>query len=316
MVVTTSFIACSSNETVPSDSLDDMRNIVLDIMLPNRTLVRSTQSSSFSTVDYYFGDNDSIGVCLENADAGKTGYARSNMKYISTGTGSAQTWSTPDTKIALNKDSAHISAYHPFHRATDPKAIAMDCLKGIDYLYAPFKAWTDSHRLSYLDPYVHLTMKHAQAVIIVKYVNDGYTGGNNKLTNFEVSGTSFGTKGNLNSTTGAITNITGIYGHDMTKSPKNLPTANTDTLAVDTFYVIPTKLDKGTLNFKLTVDGDETTASTTKVLNPGYIYYFPLRYKGESKELLIEGVTIVPWNTETMNNIQLVSKDLYNMLGI
>lgn len=316
-IVATGLIACSDNETVPTESLDNIRNMVLDVMLPNNlNISRTSPSRSFSTTDYFFGDNDSIGVCVENADAGKTGYARSNIKYISAGISSAQTWSTPDVKVALAKDSAHVAAYHPFNSTTDPTAIAMDCIKGIDYLYAPFKAWTTSHILSYLDPYVHITMKHAQAVIIVKYVNDGYTGGNNKLTKFEASGTSFGTKGDLNSTTGVTSNISGIFGHDMSSSPKDLPTVNTDTMVVDTFYVLPTKVANGTLSFKLTIDGKDITASTTKVLEPGYIYYYPLRYRGESKDFLMDGVKIVPWDTNTMGRIQMIPDDLYGSLGI
>lgn len=316
-IVATGLIACSDNESVSTDSVDDIRNMVLDVMLPNNlNISRSAASRSFSTTDYYFGDNDSIGVCVENADVGKTGYARSNIKYVSKGISSSQTWSTPDKKVALAKDSAHVSAYHPFNISTDPTAIAMDCTKGVDYLYAPFKAWTTSHILSYLDPYVHVTMKHAQAVIIVKYVNDGYTGGNNKLTKFEASGTSFGSKGDLNSTTGVTSNISGIFGHDMSASPRDLPTANTDTMVVDTFYVLPTKISNGTLSFKLTIDGNDITASTTKVLEPGYIYYYPLRYRGASKDFLMEGVKIVPWDTSTMGRIQMIPSDLYGSLGI
>lgn len=316
LVIATGLVSCSNDDQAQSDSIYDLRNLELDVMLPNQGVSRSGASFSFNTSDYYFGDNDSIGICVENADAGKTGYARSNVKYVSKGTGSAQTWSTPDTKIALNKDSAHVSAYHPFNRTTDPTAIAMDCTKGIDYLYAPFKAWTATQRLSYLDPYVHIIMKHAQAVLIVKYVNDGYTTGSNQLTKFETSGTAFGTKGELNSTTGATSNITGIFGHDMSKSPKTLPTANTDTMAVDTFYVLPTKVAKGTIQFKLTIDGDDVTVSTTKVLEAGKIYYFPLRYKGESRELSVEEVKIIPWNTKTVGNIQMIPSGLYTMLGI
>lgn len=317
-VVATGCIACSDNESVQTVTVGDARTMVIDVMLPNnKNISRGSASRSFSTSDYYFGDNDSIGICVENADAGKTGYSRSNVKYVSLGTTTAQSWSTPDKKIALAKDSAHVSAYHPFDKAIDPKAIAMDCTKGIDYLYAPFKAWTSSHILSYLDPYVHLTMKHAQAVIIVKYVNDGYTGGNNKLTKFEASGTSFGSVGELNSTTGVTTNISGIYGHDMSASPKNLPTANTDTMVVDTFYVLPTKIANGTLTFKLTIDGKEISATTTKVLESGYIYYYPLRYKGDSKDLIINsGVQIIPWNSDVMGNIQIISTDLYKSLGL
>src|SRR5574344_381675 len=301
-VVAIGITACSDNESVQTVNIDDARVMVIDVMLPNNmNISRSSASRSFSTSDYFFGDNDSIGISVENADVGKTGYARSNVKYISSGISSSQVWSTPDVKVALAKDSAHVSAYHPFDKAIDPRAIAMDCTKGIDYLYAPFKAWTSSHILSYLDPYVHLTMKHAQAVIIVKFVNDGYTGGNNKLTKFEASGTSFGSVGELNSTTGITTNISGIYGHDMSLNPKDIPTVNTDTMVVDTFYVIPTKVANGTLTFKLTIDGNDISATTNKVLEPGYIYYYPLRYRGDSKDLIINsGVQIIPWNSDVM----------------
>lgn len=317
-VVAIGITACSDNESAQVQTADDARVMVIDVMLPNNLKIsRSSASRSFSTSDYYLGDKDSIGISVENADAGKTGYARSNIKYISAGVSSSQVWSTPDVKVALAKDSAHVSAYHPFDKSINPTAIAMDCTKGIDYLYAPFKAWTTSHILSYLDPYVHLTLKHAQAVIIVKYVNDGYTGGNNKLTKFEASGTSFGSVGELNSTTGVTTNISGIYGHDMSLSPKDLPTANTDTMVVDTFYVLPTKIANGTLTFKLTIDGKDISATTNKVLEPGYIYYYPLRYKGDSKDLIIgNGVQIIPWNSDVMGNIQMIPDSLYKSLGI
>lgn len=317
-VVATGIMACSDNESTQTVIVNDARTMVIDVMLPNKmNISRSATTRSFSTTNYYFGNNDSIGISVENADAGKTGYARSNIKYISAGVSSSQVWSTPDVKVALAKDSAHVSAYHPFDKSINPTAIAMDCTKGIDYLYAPFKAWTTSHILSYLDPYVHLTLKHAQAVIIVKYVNDGYTGGNNKLTKFEASGTSFGSVGELNSTTGVTTNISGIYGHDMSLSPKDLPTANTDTMVVDTFYVLPTKIANGTLTFKLTIDGKDISATTNKVLEPGYIYYYPLRYKGDSKDLIIgNGVQIIPWNSDVMGNIQMIPDSLYKSLGI
>ena len=76
-VVATGCIACSDNESAQTVTMGDARTMVIDVMLPNNmNISRSSATRSFSTSDYFFGDNDSIGISVENADVGKTGYHR------------------------------------------------------------------------------------------------------------------------------------------------------------------------------------------------------------------------------------------------
>lgn len=312
--------ACSRDSTVVSEVEDidwrTTRVLSFDIGKEDVKVSRTTETP-YNTSDYYLPNDDSIGVSVENADIGKTSYNYSNVKYVASGVGSAQTWSNAtSTLVALKQDSAHVSAYHPYHQSTNPLAIPMNCLNGIDYLYAPYKAWTSSGLLYWADSHAHIKLKHAQAIIIFSYEWNGYPGAG-VLTQTQVSGGAFGMQGVLNSTTGAVTSISGSYGR-MYGTPKNLPTTTTSTPEyLDSIYVIPTGSTTGKVKFTLTIDGTDFKAeSPVKELKPGYIYYFPLKNSGKNNELEIGEVTIIPWNTTVVPQMNVISDDFYILQGI
>ena len=312
--------ACSRDSTAVSEVEDidwrTTRVLSFDIGKEDVKVSRTTETP-YNTSDYYLPNDDSIGVSVENADIGKTSYNYSNVKYVASGVGSAQTWSNAtSTLVALKQDSAHVSAYHPYHQSTNPLAIPMNCLNGIDYLYAPYKAWTSSGLLYWADSHAHIKLKHAQAIIIFSYEWNGYPGAG-VLTQTQVSGGAFGMQGVLNSTTGAVTSISGSYGR-MYGTPKNLPTTTTSTPEyLDSIYVIPTGSTTGKVKFTLTIDGTDFKAeSPVKELKPGYIYYLPLKNSGKNNELEIGEVTIIPWNTTVVPQMNVISDDFYILQGI
>ena len=313
-------IACSKDVTVASEPEDidwsSASELSFDVGKEGVQVSRTTETP-YNLSDYYLPNDDSIGVSVKNAPLSMGSYSYSNVKYVSSGVGSAQTWSNPtSTLIALKKDSAHVSAYHPYHKDTNPLAIPMNCLNGIDYLYAPYKSWTSSGRLYWADPHAHIKLKHAQAIIIFSYEWNGYPGAG-VLTQTQVSGGAFGMQGILNSTTGAVTSISGSYGC-MYGTPKNLPTTTTPSPEyLDSIYVIPTGSVVGKVKFTLTIDGTDFKAeSPIKELKPGYIYYFPLKNRGKSNELEIGEVTIKPWNTVLVPQYGMVDDYCYIMAGI
>lgn len=313
-------IACSRDSTVVSEVEDidwrTTRVLSFDIGKEDVKVSRTTETP-YNTSDYYLPNDDSIGVSVENADAGKTSYNYSNVKYVASGVGSAQTWSNAtSTLVALKQDLAHVSAYHPYHQSTNPLAIPMNCLNGIDYLYAPYKAWTSSGLLYWADSHAHIKLKHAQAIIIFSYEWNGYPGAG-VLTQTQVSGGAFGMQGVLNSTTGVVTSVSGSYGR-MYGIPKNLPTTTTSTPEyLDSIYVIPTGSTTGKVKFTLTIDGTDFKAeSPVKELKPGYIYYFPLKNSGKNNELEVGEVTIIPWNTNLLPQLNIIKDDYYILQGI
>lgn len=313
------FAACSKDsvETPDDGSKNNAQTQFLAFDVGKIQLSDSrTTETPYNTSDYYLPANDSIGISVEDAPPVSGVYSYSNVKYVASGTGSGQTWQNPTaTLIALKKDSAHVSAYHPYKSTTDPLAIPMNCLSGIDYLYAPYKAWTSSGRLYWADSYAHIKLSHAQAIIIFSYEVDGYTGAG-QLTQSEVGGGAIGMQGTLNSTTGAITGISGSYVRSYA-SPKALPTSSGTTEYLDSIYVIPTGSATGKVSFKLTIDGtDFKVESPVKVLKRGYIYYFPLRNKGYKKELELGEVSIWPWNTYALPQLNIIDDFLYINAGI
>lgn len=312
-------IACSKDVNVASEpeEIDWSTTRVLSFDIGKEDLSSRVTETPYNTSDYYLPNEDSIGVSVENADAGKTSYSYSNIRYNASGVGSAQTWSnTTSTLIALMQDSAHVSAYHPYHQSTNPLAIPMNCLNGIDYLYAPYKAWTSSGRLYWADSHAHIKLKHAQAIIIFSYEWNGYPGAG-VLTQTQVSGGAFGMQGVLNSTTGAVTSISGSYARTY-GTPKNLPTTTTPSPEyLDSIYVIPTGSTTGKVKFTLTIDGtDFKVESPVKVLKSGYIYYFPLKNSGKNNELEVGEVTIIPWNTDVLPQLNIIKDDYYIIQGV
>lgn len=312
--------ACSRDSAVVSEVEDidwrTTRVLSFDIGKEDVKVSRVTETP-YNTSDYYLPNDDIIGVSVENADIGKTSYNYSNVKYVASGVGSAQTWSNAtSTLVALKQDSAHVSAYHPYHQSTNPLAIPMNCLNGIDYLYAPYKAWTSSGRLYWADPHAHIKLKHAQAIIIFSYEWNGYPGAG-VLTQTQVSGGAFGMQGILNSTTGVVTSISGSYARTY-GTPKNLPTTTTPSPEyLDSIYVIPTGSVTGKVKFTLTIDGTDFKAeSPVKELKPGYIYYFPLKNSGKKAELEVGEVTIIPWNTNVLPQLNIIKDDYYIIQGV
>lgn len=312
-------IACSKDVNVASEpeDIDWSTTRVLSFDIGKEDLSSRVTETPYNTSDYYLPNEDSIGVSVENADAGKTSYSYSNIRYNASGVGSAQIWSnTTSTLIALMQDSAHVSAYHPYHQSTNPLAIPMNCLNGIDYLYAPYKAWTSSGRLYWADSHAHIKLKHAQAIIIFSYEWNGYPGAG-VLTQTQVSGGAFGMQGVLNSTTGVVTSISGSYARTY-GTPKNLPTTTTPSPEyLDSIYVIPTGSTTGKVKFTLTIDGtDFKVESPVKVLKSGYIYYFPLKNSGKNNELEVGEVTIIPWNTDVLPQLNIIKDDYYIIQGV
>jgi len=308
------FVACSKDSVDVSDdgNKNNAQTQFFAFDVGKVQLSSRKTENPYNLSDYFLPSGECIGISLEDAPPVSGVYGSTstyaNVKYEASGTGTSQTWQNlSGIPIVLNKDSAHVSAYRPYNVATNPLAIPINCLSVIDYLYAPYKAWTNSGYLYCADSYAHIKLSHAQAIIIFSYENDGYVGAG-QLTKSEVGGGAIGMQGILNSTTGAMSSISGSYLRNYT-TPKSLPTTSGTTEYLDSIYVIPTEDPAGIVSFKLTIDGiDFKVDSPVKELKRGYIYYFPLRNKGDKKELELGNVEIWPWNTYALPQLNLIDE--------
>lgn len=309
-------VGCSSLDN-PGNEPDGNRLAYLDLSVQKPEQTEASAKATRTTVStaQYFNSGDSIGISVVNKNVSKSTYRWLNKKYISSGTATAQTWSTAGGNIGLQQDTALLSVCHPYHSSLDPTAVPVDCNTGIDYLYAAYRDWTGYGFLNYVHPLVKVTLSHSQAIIILKYINNGYIGGSNRLYGVKISGTSMGMKGILNTTTGKVSDITDSWDHEMTSSPKVLPGyGSTEAVAIDTCFVIPTGVQDGQLTFVLNIDGYERSVTTSKVLQPGYIYEFPLKYKGPESPIESGDTEIEPWNSSNVNLYQMTDEDLYYRL--
>mgnify|MGYP002478433543 CR=1 FL=1 len=307
---------CSSQDQ-PGGEPDNSHLAYLDLSIQKPEEAEASAKATRATVStaQYFDSGDSIGISVVTKNPLKSTYHWLNKKYVASGTATAQTWSTTGGNIGLQQDTALLSVYHPYSSSLDPTAVPVDCNTGIDYLYAAYSDWTGYGFLNYVHPLVKVTLSHSQAIIILKYINNGYIGGNNQLYGVKISGTSMGMKGTLNTTTGKVSGITDSWNHNMTSSPKILPGyGSTESVAVDTCFVIPTGAQDGQLTFTLNIDGYERSVTTTKVLLPGYIYEFPLKYKGPESPMESGDTEIEPWNSSNVSLYQMTDEDLYYRL--
>lgn len=255
---------------------------------------KTTRASNLNN-NTSFGSGDSIGISVRDADGSTTNYNHVNVKYVSSGVLPSQTWSTSND-IPLGRAAAHVSAYHPYHVGLDPTALPVNCSNGIDWLYATYQTWNGFTTLDYTAPDVNIELQHAQAVFIIKLINQGYdfdptafptpkTGvissvgvGSNPVNHV------FGRKGILNSTDSTYTNITDTIAETIpTGDPRVVPARNSgptytasDTLVIDTFLVIPIEssaLKDGKIQFTLIIDGEPKTAVTSiRSIERGKIY--------------------------------------------
>lgn len=288
---------------------------------------KDTRASSLNN-NTSFGSGDSIGISVINADGSTTNYNHINVKYVSSGVLPSQTWST-DNAIGLGRAAAHVSAYHPYHVSLNPTALPVNCSNGIDWLYAVYQTWNGFSTLDYAAPDVSIELQHAQAVFIVKLVNQGYifdptatpTPKTGVISHVGIGSDPvdhvFGRKGILNSTDSTYTNITDTIAETIpTGDPRVVPNYNTgptysaiDTLVIDTFLVIPIEnpaFKDGKIRFTFVIDGEVKTAETSiRSIERGKIYTFTLKMKDESGPVLViddkegNGVEITPWNDTT-----------------
>lgn len=244
-------------------------------------------------------DAAQIGINVTDAD-GKAydGVTYSNVAYVTTGTGSSQTWApVSGSAIMLSSTPAKLVAYYPYAEGTNLTAIPVETATQTDYMFSG--AMTG---ITNANPEVTITMQHALTAVRVALVKGSFTGSAN-VTEVKVKSPAFGTAASLNAETGALADITG-QGDAVTIAPNFALAAeatNTDVLLVPDVSVT-----SGKTNVSVKIGENQYTADIdfTESYKQGYIYTYTLTLNNKGMELM--GVDVTPWNTGTSAEGELV----------
>lgn len=268
-----------------------------------------------------------------------------NIDYKSYGTGAGQTWAVVNANTPVILDSkinGALCAYYPYDSKmeydgnhyeynddftaitntipTNPTdaatAMAINCSKGVDYMYATYNDCKPvGSALNGDTPVLDITMHHAQAVLKVEVSVDPSFVGSANLTDLLVTG-GFAMKGTTNITDGTLIPImpktsTGATAtedsiHVFTTDSSPLKTLNVNTSYVGQWFMLPiNETVPKDLNFAVIVAGHSYTATVSQLMiKRGWIY--DLKLQLTNKNLIIHGVVITPWETQVIGTRPLV----------
>lgn len=169
----------------------ELKSVGID---PTRTVI---ESSSFDEAT-----ESSLGLFLKAAD-GVSNYngqtSGFNNVRFSKPAGST-VWSTA-SQLSLTSAQGTVFAYYPYASSiTDITSVpVVSSINGDDYLYAvPVQGVNNAN------PSISLTMKHALALVSVKFVKSGSYSGNGELTSLSLTSAATALNGTLDAKTGAV----------------------------------------------------------------------------------------------------------------
>lgn len=257
-------------------------NVKAGIERPSRAMI----------TDKEFGDGQTIGVSLLASDGTKydnqtTGYT--NVKYTSSGTGNAQTW-TSTTPIMLSASTGKAAAVYPWtdNASFNLESIALETTTQTDYMYS---AWIPN--LSNSNTTANFVMDHALTAICVDIQNDSYSG-DGKVNSVTIQSKGLATEGTLNVVAGTVTETAGTIDQVIA-----MPVAADDDIAnggkvTYNYMLVPTGDNE---NIVVTIKMDNKTYSNTVQLpeaaKSGYIYTIKMSAKNNS--ISVMKVSINEW---------------------
>ena len=228
-----------------------------------------------------------IGVKL--VDAGGSTYDNLSYNNIFYSTTDGASWTVdPDHKILLSATEGKAYAYYPYSSdVSDFTAIsissAADPAQQVDYMYG-----NEATGLKNSNPTASFTMSHAMSIVNFTIAKGTYTG-TGSITSVKMKGNTASNTGTMNAVAGTVTATAAGYEFESTNS-LTLGSAS------GKFIVVPSGVSSA-LDFKVVMDGQTYTASTTDVtLESGKVYKYTLTMS--STGLTINTVTVTPWGSE------------------
>lgn len=256
-----------------------------------------------------------------------------NMDYKSYGTGTSQAWSSTHSVVLSSNVNAKVCAYYPYlsTRSFDgntytydqnlgrlttattgnPSATAMSipCSAGVDYMYAAYTDCTPiGSSINGDTPVLDIHMHHAQAVLKISIEVAPDFAGTADLTEIRVHG-GFAMNGSLNITDGTYAPIMPTNGgvpvaedtiHVYHNDSSPLVKLNTTTKYTGQWFMLPiSETVPKDVSFEVIIAGHTYKATLSQyTLKRGWIYDVPLLLT--NKGLIIHGVVIIPWETQTV----------------
>ena len=233
-------------------------------------------------------NNSQIGVKL--VDAGGSTYDSQTYNNIFYSTTDGNTWDIDGTKsILLSATEGKAYAYYPYSDGvSDFKAISISSASNpndqTDYMFGSVQSG-----LKNSNPTASFTMSHAMAIVNFEIAKGSYTG-TGSITSVKMKGNTASNTGTMNAEAGTVTATNKGYEFESTSA---LTLGSTPK---GKFIVVPSG-ESSQLDFKVVMDGQTYTASTTDVtLASGQVYKYTLTMN--STGLTVNTVTVTPWGTE------------------
>ena len=231
-----------------------------------------------------------IGVKLVKSADGSA-YDNKTYNNIFYSTTDGNSWTVdPANQILLSATEGKAYAYYPYSsEVSDFKAILISSASNpneqTDYMFGSVQSG-----LKNSNPTANFTMSHAMAIVNFEIAKGSYTG-TGSITSVTMKGNTASNTGTMTAEAGTVTATNQGYEFESTNS---LTLGNSST---GKFIVVPSG-ESSQLDFKLVMDGQTYTASTTSAvtLESGKVYKYTLTMN--STGLTVNTVTVTPWGDE------------------
>lgn len=280
-------VSCSGFEECPDRTESDRTALDVSIMMyetQSKGLVTGTSLPEGSDVGLALYGND--GRIYDNLPY-------SNVRFSSSGSGSAQTWN-PETDVMLSASEAILYAYYPYSsEITDITSIPVTASSAVqtDYMYA-----TPVNGLSNSSPEAAITMYHAMSAIRLSLKRGSYSG-TGEVSSVSVKGEGIATEGTLNAMDGSITSISGTGTYIA-------PEMETFTLSSELqdidIITIPVNSSES-IDMKIVIDGNEFSVTTDPIiLEAGKIAVYEATVN--NSDISLSSVMIEDWTYNSAGN--------------
>ena len=230
-----------------------------------------------------------IGVKL--VDGSGSTYDGKTYNNISYGTTNGTTWTVdPSKSILLSATPGTAYAYYPYtdNASLDFTAIPISSAPNpddqVDYMYGNVASG-----LKNSNPTASFTMNHAMSIVNFEIARGNYTG-TGAITSIKMKGNTASNTGTMNAVAGTVNATNAGYEFEST-------TVLSLGSATGKFIIVPSG-QSSVLDFKVVMDGQTYTASTTAPvqLGKGQVYKYTLTMN--STGLTINTVTVTAWGSE------------------
>ena len=278
-----------------SCSQDNETTAVYDHATPMSVVTDIVQSRAMIS-NTSLPDKAELGVTLVENKDGATQYdgltdGYCNVLYRANGNAPAQTWTAVDKPIYLSATDGKAVAYFPYNSSqSDYKTLTVQADGQIDYLYSGwFKPISNS------TPEAKFEMKHALTGICINLKKGTYTAAG-KVEEIRIESPAIGIEGNLDASTGKVTNVTkGEVNTDM-MNPAFKKFTLEETSHGTMLMVVPIDGQIPEVTITVGVDGKQylATGKISLPLKQGNVYTFDLTLNNTALEVSGE-VSVIPW---------------------